>query len=815
MHALKQDLLYAWRQLVAHPGYALVAILTLALGIGANTAIFSVIYGVLFRPLPYQDADRLVHVRQVNPAEPDADLAFAVQEYLTFQRESRTFEHLNEYHSMFYNLTGLGEPDRVQVGVVNETYFPAMGVQPIDGRAFSPADNETGAEPVTLLSHRYWQSRFGGDRGVIGRALQMNDRSITVIGILPPLPAFPDANDIYIPPAACPFRSNEMMIQERSMRMVALYGKLAPGRTVADAQTELDAINRRMRQEHAASYPADSRTELRLGTVREELLGRFRPLVFMLVSTVGLVLLIACANVANLTLARMIRRDREVAMRTALGASPGRLVRQLVTESALLSVIGGLLGLTLAFLGKSVLVSFASRFTPWTDEISLSWPVLVFTLLISVGTGLVFGLFPAWHSLRRDLVTTLKDASGGKSTGAANKHRSRRGLVIVQLAASFVLLFVTALMVRSLINLRQVETGFEQDNVLTMLLPLSFGKYQTYQQIRDFHLQLVPRVQSLPGVVSAAVASDFPLNGVVATPIFRVQNREVKPTDAAATATIRMITDDYFKTLSIPLLKGRDFDPTDTSEAPMVIVINRTLAERYFPNEEPLGQRLGVVVSPTREPRWRTIVGVVGDVSQARLGETVEPEFYIPITQYNDFEMRLLVKTQGPPRNLLPEIRRVIRSADPELPVVQVRTLQEVREESMAPTRLTTRLMMLFALLAFVIAVTGISGVIAFLTQERTPEIGIRMALGAEKETVVGLMLREAALLVAAGLSLGLVAALVVARQLQDLLYGLQAADVPTLLGVAVILAVVVGVACWVPARRAASVDPVIALRAG
>ncbi len=815
MQTLRQDLQYAWRQMRSHPGYALVAILTLALGIGANTAIFSVIHGVLFRPLPYQDADRLVHVRQVNPAEPDGDLAFGVQEYLGYQGETRTFEHLNEYHSMFFNLIGLGEPDRVQVGVVSERYFPSMGVQPILGRAFGPADNESGAEPVMLLSHGYWQNRFGGDRGIVGRALQMNDRSISVIGVLPPLPAYPDDNDVYIPPPACPFRSNEMMVQERSMRMVSLYGRLAPGRTLAEAQTEMEAINRRMRQDHAAAYPADWRAELRLGTVRDELLGRFRPLVFMLISTVGLVLLIACANVANLTLARMIRRDREVAMRTALGASPGRLVRQLVTESALLSLLGGLLGLTLAFLGKSVLVSFASRFTAWTDEITLSWPVLLFTLLVSVATGLVFGLFPAWHSLRRDLVTTLKDASGGKSTGAANKHRSRRGLVVVQLAASFVLLFVTALLVRSLVNLRQVETGFEQDNVLTMLLPLSFGKYQTYQQIRDFHLQLLPRVESLPGVVSAAVANDFPLNGALATPTFRVENRQVRETDAAATATIRMISDDYFKTLAIPLLKGRDFDPTDTSEAPMVIVINRTLSERYFPAEEPLGQRLGVVTGSGRPPRWRTIVGVVGDVSQAQLGEAVGPEFYIPITQYNDFEMRLLVKTQGPPRALLPELSRVIRSADAELPIVQVRTLQEVREESMAPTRLTTRLMMLFALLAFVIAVTGISGVIAFLTQERTTEIGIRMALGAEKETVVGLMLREAAVLLAAGLSLGLVAALVVARQLQDLLFGLQAADFPTLLGVAAVLAVVVGLACWVPARRAASVDPVIALRAG
>ena len=515
MQSLRQDFVFALRQLRRNPGFAAATVLTLALGIGANTAIFSIVSGVLLHPLPYSGGERLVQVKHGQPGPGPETVYFSVPEladYRESRAQSRALASWMEYHSMSFILLGYGDPDRVKTGVVSTNAFEVLGVRPVLGRPFRSDDEKPGAPPVLLLSDHYWRSRIGGDPAIVGRTLRMNDKPITVVGVLPPLPPFPGDDDVYMPTSACPYRSSERLIHNRSARLISLFGRLPPGGTLAAAQTELTGLVGRLRREHPESYPTEAEAALAIVPAQDQLLGSFRPTLFLLLGTVGLVLLIACANVGNLALARLLAREREVVLRSALGAGRSRLVRQLLTESTVLALAGGLLGLLFAALGRSLLVAFAARFTPLATGIGIDSRVLAFTFAISLLAGLAFGLLPALHATRRDLSTALKE-SGGHATLGRSRHRFRNALVVLQVAVSFMLLIAAGLTVRSSLALSRVDAGFADRNVLTATIALPFSRYKGAQKTIDFFGALLPRVQALPGVRSAGLGSSVPLTG--------------------------------------------------------------------------------------------------------------------------------------------------------------------------------------------------------------------------------------------------------------------------------------------------------------
>ncbi|HEX8184314.1 MAG TPA: ABC transporter permease, partial [Blastocatellia bacterium] len=506
IEALLQDLRYGLRILIKNPGFTVIAILTLALGIGANTAIFSVIYGVLMRPLPYQDGDYLVHIRQQAPLARVDNMRFSVKEINDYREQNQSLEGIVEHHSMAFILLGLDEPQRVQTGVVSANFFDLLGVKPLLGRTFVAGDDERGADAVLVLSHKYWQKAHGGDPAIIGKAFKMNDRVHTVIGVLPPIPQYPNEEDVYMPTSACPTRSSDDFCANRNARMMSAFGRLKPGMPVEQAQADLSAIANNLQNQYPDSYPANRGYAARVAPLQEELTRQARPTLLILLGTAGLVLLIACANVANLTLARLMRREREMAVRAALGAGRGRLIRQLLTESTLLSLLGGVLGLLLAAGGLHLLVAFAARFTTRASEISIDASVLLFTLVISVATGLAFGLMPAFTS-EKNFTASLKEGSGRTTAGAA-RQRVRNLLIVAQVAVSFMLLIGAGLMMRSLFKLQQVSPGYNPENVLAMRLT----KYNTAEQDRDFFNRVLEKIKNQPGVISTSLASTYPMN---------------------------------------------------------------------------------------------------------------------------------------------------------------------------------------------------------------------------------------------------------------------------------------------------------------
>jgi putative ABC transport system permease protein len=809
MEKLILDIRYSLRQLLKNPGYMAVAVLTLALGIGANTAIFSLLRGVLLRPLPFHHGEQLVHVGFRPPENGIEGMRFSVSELGDLRQQSHTFDGFAEYHSMAYTLLGWGEPDRVQTGVVSANFFRELGVTPVLGRDFRAEDEVPGAQPVLLLTHDYWQRRFGGERSIVGKDLQMNGRAITVVGVLPPLPQYPGKDDLYMPTAACPFRSTTRTITSRNSRFLTLLGRVKPGVDVARAQADLTAVAGAIAREHPEA-PRKDGNDIGLASVADELTRRFRPTLFVLAGIVLLVLVITCSNVANLLLARLLARQKEMVVRSAVGAGRTRLLRQLLTESTLLGLLGGCLGLAVAYWSLQLLVAFAARFTPRAAEIAIDWPVLAFTLLISLLTGLAFGLVPALQVSRQDLGAALREGSG-HATGGLGRHRFRSILVVLQVATSFVLLVAAGLMVRSLRELQHTSGGFDPNNVLSTIISLPFSKYTTPQQSQTFYLTLLDRVAHHAGVVSVAVASDLPLTGETTTPSVQIENRPPAAAgESSPQANAHIASEAYFQTLGIPLLRGRVFAPTDNRQAPLVVIINDAMARKYFPNQEAVGQRFSVASNPT----LRTIVGVVGDVKQVDLATEAGPGFYVPFQQLPNSDMRLLVRTVSDPRRLAPEVRAIVHEIDRDQSVGALSTLAEIRSSVLAPTRLTSVLLMLFAGLAFVITVTGLSGVIAFSVSERTHEIGIRMALGARQGEVLRRVLWGALTLVAIGVALGTVSALAFGHVLSSLLYGIAPTDLTTFVLVILLLPAVVVAACMPPAFRATSVDPIVALRA-
>jgi putative ABC transport system permease protein len=808
MTGLLHDLRFALRSLRKSPGFTLVSVLTLALGIGANTAVFSMIRGVLLRPLPYEHGERLVYLRQPAPLGGVANAQFSPLELADYRQRSRAMESLVEYHSMPFILLGQGEPRRVQTGVVSANFFEVLGVRPLRGRTFRPGEDQPTAAPVLVLSYGFWQNRLGGDPAIVGKTFEMNDRIHTVVGVLPPVPQYPAENDVYMPSSSCPFRMGQFTLNTRTARMLHIFGRMAPATTVAQAQTELEGIAGTLRSEYPAAYPSGQGFTISATSLHDELTKDARPTLLLLIGTTAFVLLIACANIANLTLARLTRRSREMALRAALGADRVRLFRQMLTESGLLALAGGVLGLALAAATMRLLTGFAARFTPRAGEIALDGEVLVFTLIVCVLTGLAFAVLPALPA-RANLVSALKE--GGAAVSGGGSSRIRAALVVAQVAVSMVLLVGAGLMLRSLLELQSVNPGFDSQRVLTMTLDLNWSRYTSSDLILGFHDRLNARLTGQPGVVSTASTLTFPLDGHRRFNVsFLIEGQPPAEDGAQPLGDLRSASPDYFPTLGIPLVTGRLFTPSDGPNAPQVAIVNQSLARRYFARETAVGKRISADTGKT----WITIVGVVGDVRHYGLESEPTDEVYLPFAQLPIRESTFLVRTTADPGAMARRIGEEVLAIDAGQPVANVQTLEEVRGEALANPRLTTTLILLFALLALCITAAGLGGVIAFSVSQRTQEIGVRMALGAGRGEVLGMVLREGLRLVGLGLVLGALAAILLGRLMTGLLFHVETTDPLTFAGMSLVLVLIAAAACLVPARRAATVDPLVALRA-
>jgi putative ABC transport system permease protein len=811
---LKQDLSYASRMMRKNPGFTLMATVILALGIGANTAIFSVVHAVLLRPLPYPNGRQLVFIRQQAQKQGLDDIGFSVHEIQDYREQNQTLAGLVEYHAMSFILFGHGDPDRVRSAVVSANYFDLFQVKPLLGRTFVPDDDKLGAPPVLLLSYEYWKNKFGSDPEIVGKTFEMNDKVHTVVGVLPPLPQYPTETDVYMPTSACPFRSSKKMIENRDVRMMEVLGRLRPGVSVAQANADFSTIAGRLKSEYPKSYTDNLGYAIKSTPLQEELIHDARPTLLIFLAAAAFVLLIACANVANLMLARMSRRERELAVRTALGAGRSRLLRQLFTESFLIALVGGLLGLLLAYSSLRLLTDFAARLTPRAHEIRIDGHVLAFTLLAALCTSILFGTLSAVLT-RANLSPSLKE--GGSGAGAGRfKDRVRSALIVSQIAFSFILLIGAGLMLRSLIKIQQVSPGFVPEHVLAMRTTFSFTKYANKEQVVDLIKKVVARVQAEPGVVSASIAGLYPLEpeaisagaNAFSGP-FMIEGRQINPAEAPPVGNQAIISNDYFRTLGIPLLKGREFaDSDDGGKERQVVIINDAMRRQFWPNEDPIGKR----VSGDNGETWATVVGVVGDVREFGLDHPVVPEFYVPQTEGSN-SSALIVRTIADPQAMAIAITRAVHQVDSQAAVTHALTLEQARSESVASPRVTTCLLAIFAALALSIAASGIGGIMALTVSQRVREIGIRLALGARPSSILWMVLSQGLLLATAGVGVGIVGALGLKTLLKSLLFGVTPTDPVTFAGVASVLVASAMIATYLPARRAAAVDPIIALR--
>jgi putative ABC transport system permease protein len=811
LETLLRNVRFAGRMLARNPGYAFLAILTLGLGIGANTAIFTVINGVLLRPLPYANAAQLVHLDLTSAKLGPDPLGLSVQEVRDFREQNHVFSDLAEYHAMTFTLLGAKEPERVATGVVSGNYFTVLGVKPLLGRLIVASDESQTAPPVLVLSYAYWKKEFNGDRNIVGRTFEMNDRVHTVVGVLPPLPEYPDANDVYMPTTSCPFRSEPSMIANRDGRMVTSYATLKPGVTLAQANSDLAALTQRLALEYPKSYPASAGIAPLTAAVESELTHAARPTFLILLGASGLVLLLACANLANIALSRQMQRSREMAIRMATGASQWNLFSQLLTESLLIALAGGMLGIGIAAIGSRLLIDYAARMTTLATGIHVDGRVLLFDLVLSLLAGLLFGVLPGYVASRVRL-TSLSD-SGERTTGSGSGTRMRSILVASQVTISFVLLLCAGLMLHSLYNLLSVDPGFKTANVLSMRLSLNWTKYQKSETSRAFFHQALERVESLPGVQGAAMSMAVPLNsdmGPMKAGIL-IEGQPVHPDEPLPQIDFAIVSPDYFRVLGTPLLAGRPFLPSDAVDAPPVVIVNERMARRYWPHENPIGRR--VAFGSEKERKWATVVGVTSDIRDYGLDKEPTETIYFPPDQTGMTNGSLLVRTSGSPMYLAAQIEKIIHQIDPQQPVADVRTIEQIRSAQLGTPRVTSMLLSLFAAVALFITIVGVSGTLALSVARRSKEIGIRIALGATRQNILRNVLTSGLLPVLIGLAVGSLAAAFATRLLATMLFGIKPGDPSTFVAIAVLLLTVAVLGCLIPARRAARVDPMIALR--
>jgi len=811
---LTSDCGYALRMMRKNAGFTAVAILTLALGIGANTAIFSVVHSVLLRSLPYPQANQLIFIRQQEKKLGIEDLSFSVKEIEDYRAQNRTLSGLVEYHAMSFTLFGHGDPERVRTGVVSANYFELFGVQPLLGRTFLPEDEKLGAPPVLVLSYEYWKNDFGSDPEIVGKTFEMNDKVHTVVGVLPQVPQYPNENDVYMPTSACPFRTSKMHLENRDMRMMEVFGRLKPGVTAAQANADISTISEGLKTAYPKSYPENVGFASVAAPLQEELTRGARPTLLLLLAAAAFVLLIACANVANLTLSRMAKRERELAVRSALGAGRSRLLRQLLTESFLLAFAAGLLGLVLAYGSLELLTDFVGRLTPRAREIHIDSGVLWFTLAAALGTSFLFGTLSALFS-RANLTSSLKEGSTSAGTGR-RQNRVRSALIVCQIAFSFMLLIGAGLMLRSLVKMQQVDAGIVPQRVLALRTSFIWSKYTSDDKTRVAIQQLLDRVQSEPGVLVAAISNRYPFEPEIITGgpesvsfSFQVEGRALEPGQAPPVSTFAAVSPDYFKALGIPLKDGRLFAETDNEKGPLVVVINEAMKRQLWPNENPIGKR----ISNDGVEHWGTIVGTVGDVREFGLDHPPVPEIYAP-QKLNLSPGVLIVRTAVEPRSMAKALTRAVHDVDSQMAVSRILSLEQARYESMASPRVTASLLGIFAGLALVIATAGIGGIMALMVSQRVREIGIRIALGARPSSILQMVLGQGMLLAVLGIGIGIAGAVALTGLVKSLLFEVPPTDVLTFSGVGMTLLAAAALASYLPARRAAAVDPNEALRA-
>jgi len=810
MSTLLHDLRYGLRMLAKNPGFTAVAVLTLALGIGANTAIFSVVNAVLLRPLPYRHADRLVIVWEQNLSRGWTTNIVSTANFDDWRRQNTVFSDMAAVASGSFNLTGVGEPMEIGGERVTANLFALLGVQPIRGRGFVPADDDPSSPPVAIISYGLWQRYYGGDTKVIGRQISLDGHSHAVVGIMPP--DFTDAyttflnvhGQVWVP-------GLDMRPRGRTWHDYLALARLKPGVTVGQAQVEMDTIASRIERQ----YPENKGWSVAVVGMHDQIVGAARPVLLVLLAAVASVLLIACVNLANLLLARAASREREIAVRSALGASSSRMLRQLLTEGVLLALFGGGLGVLIAAGGTKALVALSPPMlfliAPGLDAASLNSGVLGFALLLTIATGFLFGLAPALGMSRPDLTESLK-GSGRGSTESGRGHRLRGLLVTAEFALAFVLVIGAGLMIKTLVRITHFNLGFNPHNVLTLRIPLRGPQYQEQRSKARFFEQLLGRVEALPGVVCASVASGLPIENQVGMGFVIEENPNPRPEDMPD-ANYLIVAPNYFRTMGIPLRQGRAFTEADIQDSQRVVIVNEELVREYWPGQNPLGKRLKTGTDP-RLP-WLTVVGVAGNVRTEGPDVGFGPELYIPYRQYPWLlDPRLVVvRTAGEPLAMAQAIRREVMALDTAVPIAYVHALDQIAGEPAAPKQFLMTLLAVFAALALVLAGVGIYGVMAYSVAERSREFGIRMALGAQQGDVLRSVVAQGLLRTGIGLAIGGVAALALAGLMRGMLFQVQPTDPTTFTAVALGLLGLALLACYIPARRATKVDPMVALR--
>ena len=808
MDSIFKDIRYGVRGLLKHPGFTGIVVITLALGIGASTAIFSVVDSVLLRRLPYRNAERIVAIQELNPAGKRTQTTSG--NFLDWRAQNTVFEHLAAIRTGPVNLALADQAERVELAQTNANFFDVFGITPTYGRLFIPQDEQAGHQPVAVVSHALWKRRFGADPSLVGKPITLDGNSYQVIGIAPPGFQYPDKTEVWLPPLQqVPELFPGQDLQNRRMGYLTVVALLRPGVSVQQGASEMEAITARLR----AQYPdTNNRRFNRVVSMHDHLIGDTNKLLWLLLGAVTFVLLIACANVANLLLASSASRQKEMAIRAALGASRWRVMRQLFTESTILALTGGAVGLLVAYWGLEAITKLLPGDFPRLDEIQLDLRVLAFTFAASVLTGILFGLAPALQFSRTDVQESMRESGRGLS-GSLRKSRLRQALIVGEVALSVVLLAGAGLLFRSFMHLQSVNTGFVSQQVLTARLTVAGPNYTEHPQFVRFYNQVLEKVSTLPGVQDAGMINTLPLDKGP-TSAFRVEGRPITTPDKWPGANYRVVTPDYFRAMGIPIVHGRGYTDRDNDNAPLVIMVNQELADSVFPGENPVGKRITFGNTDSNgQPRWFEIVGVVANVRSLELREEAESELYFSAFQDMWPRMALVVRSSGEPTNLGASIRNIVNEIDKTVPVSRVQTMEHVVSQSITQPRFNLFLLGLFSTVALLLSAAGIYGVTAYTVTQRTHELGIRLALGAQVGDVLKMILGQGMAVIGVGLVLGLVAAFGLMRLLRSLLFGVGENDPLTFVAITLVLFVVALLACYIPARRATKVDPLEALR--
>ena len=803
METLLKDVRYGIRSLLKQPAFTAIAVITLALGIAGNTVIFSAVNSLLVKPLAFPELDRMVAIWEARLSQGVERNEVTMADYLDWRKQNQTFEQMGLYRWWSANLTGVEPPERIQGFLVSTNFLDVTGVKPFIGRAFSAEEDQPGKDAVVILNYGLWQRRFGGDANIVNKTVSLNGVKRTIIGVLPKEFNYPSGMDVMAPLALTP-----ELASNRDNHTYYVLGRLKQNVSLPLAQTDLSTIAARLEKD----YPqANTGHGVVVYPIVEDTVRFYARALWVLMGAVGFVLLIACANVANLTLARSSTRQREIALRLALGASRSRIIRQLLTESVMVALIGGALGVLIAYWGIDAMRAAnpgeAAKFAPGWEHLGINFQVLVFTLGVSVLSGALFGLAPAWQASKPDLNDALKE--GGRTTSSS--HRLRNALVVCEVALALMLLVSAGLLLRSFLSLLNTDPGFNSTNLLTMKLVLPAAKYKDDQARAAFYSELLNRIRVLPGVESVAAVNYLPLGGSNSSDIFLIEGLPEPPPGQEFIGRYRVCTPDYFQTMGIPILKGRAFTEQDKVDAPRVVIVNETLAQRYWPNQDPINKRMRFT-GPLEKNPWIQVVGVVKDVKHA-LSLPMSSDYYLPQNQDTWSSMVLVAKTKTEPMSMAAPIRQQVWAIDKDEPVFDVRTMQQVRALSVALYSFSSVTLTIFAAVALILSAVGIYGVMAYVVTQRTHEIGIRMALGARSRDVLRLVVRHGMTLALIGVGVGLGGAWALTRFMSSLLVGVSPTDAVTLSAVSLCLISIALIACYLPARRATKVDPLVALR--